>query len=65
MVRPATGSAYFIDKERVIVGWGYILPGDRASPQRGVSIFAVKTGKETFGIDFAPGYDSYRAKWSN
>jgi hypothetical protein len=61
--RPATGSAYIIDKQRLIVGWGYLYPSDRQSVQRGVSIFDIDSGQETFSINFSPGYDSYRAKW--
>lgn len=63
-LRPATGSAYFINPAQVIVGWGFVAPQDQGTPQRGVSIFNVQTGAEEFGIDFAPGVHSYRAKWA-
>jgi hypothetical protein len=61
--RPATGSAYLLDREHLIIGWGYVSFKDRSTAQRAVSIVNLSSGKEEFGIDFRSGYHSYRAKW--
>lgn len=62
--RRALGNVQVVSKNEVIVGWGGVSPTDIAAPQRGVSIIDIPSHRETFVIDFAPGYSSYRAKWA-
>ena len=59
--RSARGSVQVLPDGAVLVGWG-TTPKD-ARPHRAVSLFTA-SGQETFFIDFAPKFSSYRANWS-
>jgi hypothetical protein len=62
--RSAFGNVQVISNNEVIVGWGGVRPEDSSTPQRGVSIIDTSSNRETFFMDFAPGYATYRAKWA-
>jgi hypothetical protein len=59
--RPTQGSVRVLDENHILVGWGGVLRTDSVRPQRGVSIFALDTGREVFGFDLDAGLDSFNA----
>jgi hypothetical protein len=59
--RPTQGSVRGLDGNHILVGWGGLLKRDAGKPQRGVSIFAIDSGREIFGFDLDAGLDSYNA----
>jgi hypothetical protein len=61
--RPAFGSVQPIPGGRVLIGWGATDASNEKQVTRAVSIVDAASGKEEFSIDFAAGWDSYRARF--
>ncbi len=61
--RPSAGSVQPIGGGRILIGWGGVSGEQSDQTTRAVSIVDTNTGDETFAIDFAPGWESYRARY--
>lgn len=62
LLRPSAGNVQALGGGRILIGWGGVGAKDENRATRAVSIVDTNTGKEEFSIDFAPGWESYRAR---
>lgn len=62
--RENAGSIQPVENGRILIGWGGVPAKNEKETTRAVSVFDPSSGREEFAIDFAPGWESYRARGS-